>query len=403
MLNEGKLLKICLVTNIYPPAYLGGPGEVVYNLQKYFLKQGHQAYVLTCSPNSNQYPFTIRTPGGKRNFPLLSPFYYFKEARKIGFDILNIHLEVGMGIAPFLRFHERPKIVTTLHTEYLTESKATEAIVTKDSVVARPSLEEWIIKRFSIPIKTFGTYLDISVSDSVVSVSGKTRDDYLRQGYLSKDRISVVYNGVDVEKFNPRVSGESIRARYSIGDAPLMLCVGGGVILKGAAFAILAMSKIAKVVPNAKLMLVGIEEKFKPGLDSLINSLELSSKVVIVPRIPNDQLPSFYAASDIVVLPSLSENFPIVMLEAMSSGKPLVASRVGGIPEAIQDKKNGFLVQPGNAEQMADTLIYLLTHPSAREEVGCAARMTVEENFDWPIIGQKYVDEFTRLIENKKP
>ena len=73
----------------------------------------------------------------------------------------------------------------------MTESKGTEAIVTKDSVVARPSLEEMIIKRFSIPIKTFGTYLDISVSDSVVSVSGKTRDDYLRQGYLSKDRISV--------------------------------------------------------------------------------------------------------------------------------------------------------------------------------------------------------------------
>ena len=87
------------------------------------------------------------------------------------------------------------------------------------------------------------------------------------------------------------------------------------------------------------------------------------------------------------------------MLEAMSSGKPLVASRVGGIPEAIQNKKNGFLVEPGNDEQMADTLIDLLTHPSAREEVGSAARLTVEENFDWPIIGQKYVDEFKRLIE----
>ena len=62
------------------------------------------------------------------------------------------------------------------------------------------------------------------------------------------------------------MSGEAVRAKYSIGNAPLLLCVGGGVILKGAAFAILAMSKITQVVPNAKLMLVGIEEKFKPDL-----------------------------------------------------------------------------------------------------------------------------------------
>ncbi len=216
-------MKICLVTNIYPPTSIGGPGEVVYNLQKYFLEQGLEAFVFTCGENDQRYPFTIRTPYGKRLFFPLSPFYYFKQIQKMDFDILNLHLESGMGFAPFLFLRTKPKIVTTLHSEYLNEAKATRSLAFDGLSIARPSLDEWLVKYCLVPIKLVGTYLDINVSDRVIAVSKKTREYYLNQHQIPKGKISIIYNGVDSDKFSPEISGEQIKKKYTIGNSQLIL------------------------------------------------------------------------------------------------------------------------------------------------------------------------------------
>ena len=109
-------------------------------------------------------------------------------------------------------------------------------------------------------------------------------------------------------------------------------------------------------------------------------------------------MPIYYSSSDVVVLPSLSENFPVVALEAMSSGKPVIASRVGGIPELVSNNKNGILVSPGNVEQMVEALLRLLENPSLRNRMGDMGRKIVEEKFDWKKIGQLYLTEFEKLV-----
>jgi glycosyltransferase involved in cell wall biosynthesis len=390
-------MKVCFVTSIFPPNFVGGPGEVVYNLQKYLLEQGVEAYVFTCGKDDGRYPKTIRTYGGKRLFPAISPFY-FRDIKRIHFDILNFHGESGMGIAPFMYFDRTSKVITTLHSEQLTEIKATKPLAIEGSVIARPSLEEWVVKYFLSLIKLTGTYMDLAVSERIIAVSEKTKEDFLRQNQIPKDKISVIYNGVDSEKFSPKISGDIIRETYSLGDSQLILTIGGNIFLKGTVFAFYALSEIVKVLPKLKLIVIGVYGKNRERLYPILKNLGIQNNVILIDRIPNYKMPIYYSSSDVVVLPSLSENFPVVALEAMSSGKPVIASRVGGIPELVSNNKNGILVSPGNVEQMVEALLRLLENPSLRNRMGDMGRKIVEEKFDWKKIGQLYLTEFEKLV-----
>lgn len=390
-------MKVCLVTNIFPPDFVGGPGEVVYNLQKYLLEQGIETYVFTCGLDDKRYPKTIRTYGSKQLFPAISPLY-FKQINRLQFDIINFHGESGMGIAPLVYLERASKIITTLHSEILTESKVTKAVKISGSVIERPSSEEWLIKNFLSLIKLTGTYMELAVSDRIIAVSEKTREDFLRQHQISKDKITVIHNGVDCEKFSPKISGESVRTTYSLGDSPLILTIGGNILLKGTIFALFAMSKIVKDLPKVKLIVVGVHEKNRERLYPIIKNLGILDNVILVDRVPNYAMPLYYASSDVVLLPSLSENFPVVALEAMSSGKPVVASKVGGIPELLSNNQDGILVSPGNVEQLVEALLQLLENPSLRRRMGNMGRKIVEEKYDWKKIGQLYLKEFQKLV-----
>lgn len=390
-------MKVCLVTNIFPPDFVGGPGEVVYNLQKYLLEQGIETYVFTCGSNDKRYPKTIRTYGSKQLFPAISPLY-FKTINRFHFDIMNFHAESGMGIAPLMFLKRSAKIITTLHSEVLTESKSTKPVKISDIVIEKPSTKELVTKNFLSLIKLTGIYMELAVSDRIIAVSEKTKEDFLRQRQISKDKITVIHNGVDCEKFSPNISGESIRTAYSLGDSPLILTIGGNILLKGTIFALFALSKIVQVLPDVKLIVVGVDEKNIERLYPIIKNLGIQDNVILIGRIPNYKMPLFYASSDLVLLPSLSENFPVVALEAMSSGKPVIASRVGGIPELVRHNENGILVSPGNVEQLVEALLQLLENQSLRKRLGNMGRKLVEEKYDWKKIGQLYLAEFQKIV-----
>jgi glycosyltransferase involved in cell wall biosynthesis len=390
-------MKVCLVTNIFPPDFVGGPGEVVYNLQKYLIARGIETYVFTCGSKDNRYPKTIRTYGGKQLFPAISPLY-FKEINRFHFDIVNFHSESGMGIAPLMFLKRSSKIITTLHSEVLTESKSTKPVKISGLVIEKPSHKEWITKNFLSLIKLTGIYMELAVSDRIIVVSEKTKEDFLRQHQISKDKITIIHNGVDCEKFSPNISGESIRTTYSLGDSPLILTIGGNILLKGTIFALFALSKIVKVLPKVKLIVIGVDEKNIKRLYPIIKNLEILDNVILVGHIPNYKMPLYYSSSDLVLLPSLSENFPVVALEAMSSGKPVIASRVGGIPELVSNNENGILVSPGNVEQLVEALLRLLENDALRSRMGNMGRKLVEEKYDWKKIGQLYLKEFEKLV-----
>jgi glycosyltransferase involved in cell wall biosynthesis len=240
--------------------------------------------------------------------------------------------------------------------------------------------------------------MELAVSDRIIAVSEKTKEDFLRQHQISKDKISVIYNGVDCEKFNPKISGDIIRKTYSLGDSPVILTIGGNILLKGTIYAFFALSKIEKVLPKVKLIVIGVHEKNRERLYPILKNLGILDNVIFVGRVPNYEMPKYYSSSDVVLLPSLSENFPVVALEAMSSGKPVIASRVGGIPELVSNNEDGILVSPGNVEQLVEALLRLLENPQLRNRMGDMGRKLVEEKYNWKKIGQLYLKEFEKLI-----
>ena len=137
---------------------------------------------------------------------------------------------------------------------------------------------------------------------------------------------------------------------------------------KGISVLLRAFSNIAKKVNNTDLIIVGNGPDEKKLKELAIN-LGVSDKTHFIGHIETD-LPFYYNSADIVVVPSLFEAFGIVNIEAMSCGKTVVASNVGGIREIIKHKKTGFLTSPGNVEELGNTILMLLRHPEMRNRLG---------------------------------
>jgi len=391
-------LKVCLVTSTYPPDTLGGVGEVVYNLQKYLIGHGVETYVFTSGKDSPEYPRTIRTRCSKRAFFPMSIPYYLKKVRGMRFDIFNIHQESGMSIAPFIMATKgRTKVVTTVHTSLIEEARALRGFAICGNNIAELTLDEYVTKYLLTPVKFIGAYLDLAISDGIVAECEKTKKDCARDFGVQEESISVIHNGVDLERFSPAVSGNMVRDKHSLGDDPVVFWIGRGEIRKGLHFIIYSLRDIVAEIPSVRLVIVGATER-AGWIESTVSQMGMKDNVIIAGKVAGALLPHYYAASNVVVLPSLYEGLPTVMLEAMASGKPVIASRVGGVPEAIENSRNGVLVEPGNVSQLTKSILLLLKNEPLRKKMGQEAREIVEKRHDWNEIARRYLREFEMLL-----
>jgi glycosyltransferase involved in cell wall biosynthesis len=110
--------------------------------------------------------------------------------------------------------------------------------------------------------------------------------------------------------------------------------------------------------------------------------------------LPLDDLRKLYVVCDIFVLPSLTEAMPTAPLEAMASGKPVIGTKVGGIPMQIQDGKSGFLIDSEDERQLAERIKHLIDNPSKAKGMGAYGRKLAEEKFDWAIIAEKLLQVY---------
>jgi len=171
---------------------------------------------------------------------------------------------------------------------------------------------------------------------------------------------------------------------------------------KGVQTLVDAWPAIHAAVPDARAMLVGADHLSGPNGGSmkahLQQSLKMASRnraspvpdasdsVMFTPQVDRQTLPKVYATAQVCVVPSLFENFPYTCLEAMACGCAVVASRVGGIPEIIEDQVDGLLVEPNDPAALVDAVLRLLRSPSLRQELGTAARRSVERRFSRRVV-----------------
>lgn len=205
------------------------------------------------------------------------------------------------------------------------------------------------------------------------------------------ERIRVVPPGVDLDRFTPR---SSVEAKGSLGlnGLRVILFVGRLQRLKGPDVAIRAFAEAVRRRPDlldrSVLVLVGGPSGPRDpvaeveGLRRLAAHLRVTDRVRFLDPVPHDELPPLYAAADAVLVPSRSESFGLVALEAQASGVPVLASAVGGLPYVVAHGKTGLLFTPGDHVALADRLVRLLAHPRLQARLSGNARAHAAR-FSW--------------------
>jgi glycosyltransferase involved in cell wall biosynthesis len=193
----------------------------------------------------------------------------------------------------------------------------------------------------------------------IVAVSRPLGDEVISLGVPS-DRVKIVMNGVDGDLFRP---GDRAAARAQLDlspDQPLAIYVGNLKPEKGVVDLGRAWSKVVDRIPNATLLVIG-DGPLKGELEAVTASL--GERVRLIQRQPLDRIPLYMAAADILVLPSHFEGTPNVVLEALASGRRVVATRVGGVPDLITSDTLGALVPPGAPDALAQGIVTALRSP----------------------------------------
>jgi glycosyltransferase involved in cell wall biosynthesis len=217
--------------------------------------------------------------------------------------------------------------------------------------------------------------------DRWIVVSHETAREWQREQPVAPERVVVIPNGIDTTRFCPDGETRStVRARYGIPDeVPLLLCVGRLEYEKGFQVAIQALAMLQKQFHDIRLVIAG-EGIYRKPLERVAATMQ--GAVTLAGYVPNQDVPSLLAAADIFLMPTLrDEGFPMTVVEAMASGLPVVASRVGGIPSAIDDGHTGMLVPMGNAEACAQATEQLLRDRPLRAAMQQAARQAAVAHF----------------------
>lgn len=204
---------------------------------------------------------------------------------------------------------------------------------------------------------------------------------------IPRQRVHVIYPGVDTARFHPRVDGSEICAQFAPDGGPIILSVGRLQRRKGFDRVIAAVAHLRDSIPDLRYVMVGDGEDRQYLMD-LIRQYGVSDRVFSVGRVEDADLPRLYAACDLFVHPNRVEGvdvegFGIVFLEAAASGKPVIGGRSGGVPEAILDGETGILVSGDDVIELAEAIASILRSPAIAATLGETARRRTEREFTW--------------------
>lgn len=356
-------MKVCLISRQFYPATKGGSELYMYEIYKR-LRKGNEVKILTYDNVNHEGAEVLPFPKIHLiSAPLFSVVAGLK-ARWGNYDVVHINAYWSEFAGLFTR-----RSILTVHDVGLLEEKG---ILNK--------------------IKASVLRKAMNKAEKVVTVSEKEKKRIVENFSIKGEKIKVIPNGVDLEKYNPKNHGEEVREKYGLEGKRIILSVGRYSRNKGYEYLMGAFKKVDRKFNDAYLIIAGAVED-KKYLDEMKNMVGGASNVFFLQNITENEKVSLFATCDIYCQPSISsEGFGISLLEAMASGKPCVAtdvfSGVGHVPEE-------FLVESRNEKELADKIIELLD--SDYKRVGMEMRRNVEK-YSW----DNTVDEILRLYGEMK-
>ena len=240
------------------------------------------------------------------------------------------------------------------------------------------SLKDYEVRSFRRGLYTFLLRLTLPLVHRIICVSDSNRRDLIDECPAAEARIQTVYNGVDPSAFLLQPDRTKVREELGIVSGPVLITIARLTEAKGHRYLLQALPRLLETWPQLCCLFVG-EGELHDTLQRMAMDLgvERSCRFVGI----REDIAEILAAADVVVLPSLSEGFPFVLLEALAMGCPVVASQVNGVPELIEDHKTGLLVPPRDPQALATAIREVLSDSTAASKMGAAGRAVVQERF----------------------
>lgn len=249
-------------------------------------------------------------------------------------------------------------------------------------------------KRSSLSKSVFyiAHYLTVILCDTTIAVSQKTKDDIAWLPFI-KNKMVVVHNGIN--DFKSLTKKEASEIIGGTDGKKLLLTIAELHKNKGIDVALRGIAMLPEQYKSLIAYRVVGEGEERANLEKFSKELGLSQIVQFLGFIEDAK--KILPGADIFMLPSRTENLPFAILEAGIKGLPIIAASVGGIPEIIQDMKNGILVHPQNPKEIAEAITYMLDHKAKSKEFGVAIKNTVTENFSLEKMLSKTIDLYNKL------
>jgi glycosyltransferase involved in cell wall biosynthesis len=294
------------------------------------------------------------------------------------FDLVHVHWVVPNGpIGAVAATRQRVPLVTSLHGSDVAVSERSRAL-------ARAT--RW----------SFGR------SAATTAPSDNLLERARRLG--AAGLLERVPYGADVSAFEVAAEAAAeVRRHLGYGNEHVIVAgIGRMIPVKGFEYLVEAHSVAVAVVPELRLVLVG-DGAERRELEKRVRALGVSETVVLRGAAPPAAIPGYLAAADIVSVPSVHhggyvDGLPNVALEAMAAGRPVVGSRVGGIPELVRDGENGLLVPEKDAAALAAALVTLARDPALRARLGGTGRAEIRAQRSWDTVGKRFVEVFERVL-----
>lgn len=357
-------MRILMVSLDFPPT-VGGIAAHVYELSRAMVRKGHEVMVLTRKRKEHRTDEKVAGIEVRRvALRLAAPFYGFflnaairRLIREKRPDIVHIH-----GLAPleWLKSLSLPLVYTNHTSGYL-------ARIRKGS-----ARRMFLLRRY------------FSKPDLILAPSR----ELLEIPFTVRARLCYIPNGVDEDQYVFSMDDRRmVRNKLGFEEKNRVGILTRRLVEKNGVVFFAKACEFLKKDPNLRFILVG-DGTEAPAIRELLEK-HMDHRFVMTGSLKHHEILPYYSAADFAVLPSLMEATSISGLEAMSYGLPLVGTRVGGIPDLIEDEKTGLLCEPADAKSLAEAVLRLQTMDM--KAMGAAGRKRVEENFTWEGIAEKTI------------
>ena len=401
-----SFVRICMLTSSYPRHADDGAGSFVRYLAKHLGRLGHEVHVVAPHDGGNPCP-----PHDERVAVTFFKYAPSSELRVFGYgrslrSDVRLRPAVYLALGPFVTSALAAVLRTTtvhrcelIHAHWAVPSGFVGAVMSlalRLPLVVSLHGSDMYLSTTS-HVARLGAGMAFRWANAVTACSQDLLDKAIRLG-ASPATSWVIPYGVEVDAFTRSLDGiERTRQRLGVRKGELVVsAVGRLVTKKGFDYLLRAIPLIERQVQQPLRVILGGDGDLRQDLERLAAEQGVADRVVFTGPLAQSGVADVLAASDVVAVPSIRDDWgnvdglPVVLLEAMAAGRAVVATRVGGIPMAVRDGENGILVAERSSEELAQAIVRLLESPELRRSLGGSARTSVETHFTWAALAQAY-------------